>query len=470
MTPKTSLAHLNYDVLLHIITFLARHDLSSFMKTSSHCYDLCLRQLFQGPIEITSDNILSLHSSLRVGTVPSRSSFLSHIIIACSLVTLPCFSGGCGPMLSIEQLVCEILRDACHLKALQLDWGAASSSSYLSSTPTWAFHLEELHVPFVSQALCDKLTALSAPLRRLVMKFGPMNHFPAANPIALLEPFHASLDALDLSVVHCEDAKVQYLHVQNLTLSDCYYGLTRRGGIDIGPIVRAFPNLVDFTLYAAKVQPALSHWELGRCCDHVDVIERCRRLNQQHWQLAAADSSIWASLARVTGGHVVDIYMLGLCQPVPQVEIEALSEGTLWMLPYVLSDTRPSSLGITLFARDHILDALPRLIPAGEGTSRLGSLSLVLRCDVPDINVEKLISNIIELLLPHCIEALSVELSRWDTDGPYLLSQPCLTAIDTALEGVFRKCNDIALCLSNEIPSLRVIELKIGRHETRFTR
>ena len=113
---------------------------------------------------------------------------------------------------------------------------------------------------------------------------------------------------------------------------------------------------------------------------------------------------MWHSLTRVTVGHIVDLYMLGLCHAVRHVDIDALSEGTLWMVPHVLSDTHPSSLAITLFPRDHILDALAHLFPPGDGTASLTHLSLVLRCDVPKISVDKLtVSPTLAILLPYAV-------------------------------------------------------------------
>ena len=383
-----------------MIGFLPRHDLSSLMKTSHECYELCLRQLFRGPIELRADNIMSFHLCLRLGSSPSRPHFLRHVIVTCSLSVPTHPSGRKGDVPSIEHLLCDILQDACHLKRLQLDWGAASSSSYLRYASARATALEELTAPFVSQALCDTITSLSAPLRRLAMKFGPMNQFPATNPVVLLEPFSSTLEDLDLAVVQCEDGPVQYPLVTRLALSDCYYGMSR-GGVDIGPVARAFPHVLELSLSAAKVSPDVSHWLIGRCCDHADVIERCRRVNQQHWKEGA---DMWHSLTRVTVGHIVDLYMLGLCHAVRHVDIDALSEGTLWMVPHVLSDTHPSSLAITLFPRDHILDALAHLFPPGDGTASLTHLSLVLRCDVPKISVDKLtVSPTLAILLPYAV-------------------------------------------------------------------
>ncbi len=390
MTTRPFFEVLNVDVLLHVFSFLARRDLSLLMKTSHDCYELGLGQLFYGPIQLRADNIISFHSCLRLGSSPSRPSFLRHVIVTCSLSVPTHAASITHKAVSTEDLLRDILQDACHLKRLQLDWGAASSSSYLRYAAIGTTSLEELTAPFVTQALCDAITALAAPLRRLTIRFGPMNRFPAADPVSLLEPFCSTLEELDLSVVQCEEATVEYPLVSKLTLSDCYYGLLR-GGIDIAPVTRAFPNVFDLTLSAAKVHPEVSHWENGRSCDHADLIERCRQSNQRHW-LRGGD--MWPLLTHVTVGHVVDLYMLGLCQTVPCVSIQMLSAGTMWMLPCVLADMRPSSLAISLFARDHILDALGHLLSPGDGTVFLTQILLELHCDVPGVNIEKLIVSV----------------------------------------------------------------------------
>ena len=390
MCVTTSLAALNSDVLLHTITFLARPDLSSFMKTSHEYYFLGLSQLLRDPIELSADNILSFHACLRIGTSPARSSFLRHVIISCSLSRLSRARGTCGELPTIERLLSDVLRGASNLKRLRLDWGAASSSTYLHSAGSALSSLEEIEAPFVSQALWDSISGLAAPVRKLTAKFGPMHRFPAADPVVLLEPFRSTLEQLDLSVIHCEDETVQYGRVRRLTLADCYHGMLR-GGIDIAPVARGFPNVEAFALSAAKVHPEASQWSNGRCCDHMDMIERCRVMNQQHWRRAqGGDDAAWHSLTHVSAGHVIDLYMLGLCRPVPRVEIQALSEGTLWMLPHVLADTRPCRLTISLFARDHVFASLPRLFCPADAAN-LTRFSLDFRCDVPEVDVDAMV-------------------------------------------------------------------------------
>ena len=224
-----------------------------------------------------------------------------------------------------------------------------------------------------------------------------MHRLPAADPVTLLEPFQSTLEVLDLAMVQCEDDAGNYPRVHRQRLAHCYYGTTR-GGISIALVICAFPNVVDFSLSAAEVRPMVSHWEEGRCCDHADVIDRCRSLNMQ-WQ---HEHEGWLPLQSVSVGHVVDLYMLGLRRPVPHVEIQAFSEGTIWMFRHVLSDTRPSHLTLSLFARDHILDCIPRLIPAEDPATYLAQLSVIIRCDAPEIDVERIIVGCYSLFHIHC--------------------------------------------------------------------
>ncbi|RPD72518.1 hypothetical protein L226DRAFT_572965 [Lentinus tigrinus ALCF2SS1-7] len=297
-----------------------------------------------------------------------------------------------------------------------------------------------------------------------------MHRFPAADPIVLLEPFRSTLEQLDLSVIHCEDETVQYPHVRSLTLADCYHGMLR-GGIDVGPVARAFPNVETFTLSAAKVHPEASQWSNGRCCDHTGVIERCRVMNQQYWRCedGAGDDAAWQSLTHVAVGHVIDLYMLGLCRPVPRVEIKALSESTAWMLPHVLADTRPSSLVISLFARDYVLASLPRLFSPADGAS-LTRFSLDFRCDVPEVNVDQMVANLTALLAPLRVEHLSIRLARWDSAGPYRLSQDGLLAIDDALARIGDAADTVASQLMDRIPLSKALTMEVGRREARTMR
>ena len=384
---ETDLYALNWDVLLHMVTFLPRSDISSLMKTSREFYELGLRELFYDPVELRANNIQSLHTCLRIGTSQPRSHYLRDVTMSCTLSHLPLSRDGHIPM---EQLLRDVLQNATRLRRLRFDWGAASLSESFSVIMPTLHCLEEVYMPLVSQELWDSIKGLRAPIRKLTARFGPTNHpsFLTADPVTLLESFQSTLEELDLAVVQCEDTSVVYPAVQKLSLADCYYGRTR-GGIDIGPVMRAFPNVVDFSLSAAKAQPALSHWKEGRSCDHADLIDRCRAANVQ-WQREHPRET-WTSLGSVTAGHIVDLYMLGLCRPVPRVEVRAFSEGTLWMFRHVLSDTRPSHFTVSLFARDHVLDCLPRLIPDEESAASLRHVTVVLQCDEADIPVERIV-------------------------------------------------------------------------------
>ncbi|KAI1789444.1 hypothetical protein LXA43DRAFT_580598 [Ganoderma leucocontextum] len=463
--PITPLAALNWDVLLHIITFLTRPDVSSLMKTSHESYVLGLRQLFRDPVELRANNIQSLHTCLRIGTSHPRSHYLRDVTMSCTLSYPPPLPR--DSHVSMEQLLCDILRNASGLRRLRFDWGAASLSGSFSVVMPTLSSLEEAYLPLVSQELWDAIKGLRAPIRKLAAQFGPTNHFPAADPVSLLEPFQSTLEELHLAVIQCEDNSIVYPCVRKLSLADCYYGRTR-GGIDIGPVMRAFPNVVDFSLSAAKAQPALTHWKEGRSCDHADVINRCRAANGQ-WQREHPHEG-WTSLASVTVGHVVDLYMLGLCQTVHHVEIRAFSEGTLWMFRHVLSDTRPSHLTVSIFAHDHILDCLPRLIPAEDLTTSLSHLTLVLQCDAAHIAVERIIANVTDMLARLRVERLSLCMRRWDTVGPYRLSPNSLRAIDSALDAVHGQVGAVASRLLEGVPSLGELTLTVADREARWER
>ncbi|EJF56575.1 hypothetical protein DICSQDRAFT_174801 [Dichomitus squalens LYAD-421 SS1] len=456
---KLKLAVLNWDVLLRMVTLLSRPDVSSLMKTSHELYELCLRQLFHDPVEVRTDNILSLHGCLRIGTSHPRSHYLRDITISSSL---SCLSRSAGHV-AIENLLSDILNDASLLRCLRLDWGAAGLSTCFRLVPTALESLEEVHLPLVSQELWHNFQDLRSPIRKLTARFGPMHRLPAPNPISLLVSFGSTLEELHFAMVQFEDDTVCYPRVHKLHLADCYFGLTR-GGIDIAPVVRAFPHVLDFSLSAAQVKPMVSHWEEGRCCDHADVIDRCRVLNGQ-WQ---REHEGWMSLQSVTVGHIIDLYMLGFSRPIPHVGIQAFSEGTLWMFRHVLSDTRPSHLTISLFARDQILNCLPRLICAEDSATSLTQFTVVLRCDVAEINVEKIITNLTDLLVGLSVEDLSLRMLRWDTVGPYRLPQDGLRAIDSALDRIYGQTAGIAARILGGIPSLRQLTLTVAQREARW--
>ncbi|PIL27850.1 hypothetical protein GSI_11004 [Ganoderma sinense ZZ0214-1] len=472
--PETPLDALNWDILLYMVTFLSRPDVSSLMKTSHEFYELGLRELFRDPVELRANNVQSLHKCLHIGKSNPRSHYLRDVTMSCTLSHLPPVSRESN--VSMEQLLCDILQNASRLRKLRFDWGAASLSGSFSVVMPTLHCLEELYMPLVSQELWDSIKGLRAPIRKLAVHFGPTNHLPflTADPVSLLEPFQSTLEELDLAVVQCEDMSVVYPAVQKLSLADCYYGRTR-GGIDIGPVMCAFPNVVDFSLSAAKAQPALSHWKEGRSCDHADLIERCRTANTQ-WQREhphAAAGSGWAALESVTAGHVVDLYMLGLRRAVPRVEIRAFSKGTLWMFRHVVADTRPSHLAISLFAREDVLDCLPRLVPDAESADALRHLTLVLQCDDADIPVERIIAGVTGMLArPRLrVERLSLCMRRWDTVGPYRLSPRALRALDAALAAVWDgQAGAVAARLLDGIPALRELTLTVAEHEGRWAR
>ena len=139
------------------------------------------------------------------------------------------------------------------------------------------------------------------------------------------------------------------------------------------------PSVEEFAFSAARVTPEVAHWRDGRATDHIELIERCRDVNERVRSLGC---TAWPALERVSVGHVLDLYMLALPSAVRCVEIQALSEGTLWMLPHVLEDARPVELTLGLFAREHVLECIPHLLAPGESTANLRKLALEIQCDL----------------------------------------------------------------------------------------
>ncbi|KAH9887300.1 hypothetical protein C8Q73DRAFT_259725 [Cubamyces lactineus] len=452
---------LNWDVLVHMVTFLPRQDLSRLMKTCRAFHAVALREFLHDPIELRADNILSFYACIQGGQDFQRALFLRELVVSCSL-SRPRYRshdrterGDCEQM---AQLLTHILQNARLLKKLRLDWAAAGYSRYLHEASPTLVSLEELTIPFVSQSLWDDLEQLHAPLRRICAQFGPMLGSPVVDPLPLLERFQATLQDVDLSGVQFCDGSTQYPAVRRLSLSDCYSDFLL-GGVDVAPLRRSFPNISELSFSAARVHPEAIQWLDGRSCDKPELIERCRRSNK-HWQ---AQHGGWTHLKRVSVGHVVDLYMLGLEQHIPDVEIAMVSEGTLRMVQDVLNDTLPSSLSISLFALDRILDCIPRLFSPTESTRSLSRFALTLRCTKPVINIDKVIANVSALLAPLRVEHLVLCLRRWDTVGMYFLSVDDLRPIDISLVHIYGRADSIVKDFARNVPTLRTVTLIIGR-------
>ncbi|KAI0336615.1 hypothetical protein GY45DRAFT_1341687 [Cubamyces sp. BRFM 1775] len=444
-----------------VVTFLPRQDLSRLMKTCRALHAVALRELLRDPVELRADNILSFYACIQGGVDFQRALYLRELVVSCSLSRPRYLSHNHTERGDCEQtatLLACILQNAHQLKRLKLDWAAAGYSHYLRGASSMLSNLEELTVPFVSQGLLDDLAHLCAPLRRISAQFGAMHGSSVVDPLPLLERFRTTLEDIDLSGVQFCDGSTQYPAVHRLSLADCYSEFLL-GGIDIAPLCQSFPNISELSFSAARVHPEAMQWLDGRNCDKPELIERCRRANK-HWQ---AQHGGWNDLKRVSVGHVVDLYMLGLEQRVPHVEIAMLSEGTLRMVQDVLNDTLPSSLSMSLFALDRVLDCIPHLFSPGDSTRNLSRFTLTLRCTKPAININKVIDNVSTLLAPLRVEHLVVRLQRWDTVGMYFLGVDDLRPIDTSLVQLHGRAESIARDFARGIPALRTVTLIIGR-------
>lgn len=474
---------LNWDVLLHITTFLERRDLSRLSKTCHALHAITLRQLLYGPIDLRPDTLLSFHGFLTGDLTSPRAPFVRDLIINCSLSRPRRWckdSGDNEDLVPAAQILTAILGSTYRLRRLELDWAAAGLSSYLHDTVSALAHLEELRIPFVSQRLWDDLQGLRAPLRKLSMQLGPMQRSSVADPVPLMERFSSTLKEVSLASVQFKEGSVQYPGVHKLSLSDCYFDFLL-GGIDTAPVSSAFPNVTELSFSAARVHPEVSQWFEGRNCDKPELIERCRRANKD----GLKQDGGWQHLQQVRVGHVVDLYMLGLGEHVPHVEIEMLSESTFHMMQDVLRDTTPSSLSLSLFAVDRILDYIPRLFCPGDATDGLSHFALTLRCVKPTVDMDKLIvrvpqllsceellistlqTHLSELLAPLRVERLTVRLQRWDTVGIYYLPEEDLRPIDACLDRIYAQADDFAGRMMQGIPSLRDVYVRVGNRETK---
>ena len=72
--------------------------------------------------------------------------------------------------------------------------------------------------------------------------------------------------------------------------------------------------------------------------------------------------------------------------------------------------------------------------------------------------------------MPLRVEHLSIRLTRWDSAGPYRMSQEGLRAIDNALEHISETVQTLASRMVDYVPSLRALTMNIGRREARFMR
>ncbi|KAI0777344.1 hypothetical protein BD413DRAFT_467627 [Trametes elegans] len=464
MGSQSSLELLNWDVLSYIVTFLPRPDLARFMQACHTFHAVGLRQLLRGFIELTSDNILSFYKCIQADPA-RRALFVRELDISCSMrhpKQSPYDLMRHIDPLPAHQLVIAILRNARNLKRLGLDWSAAGIRGYLRDVAPALIRLEELRIANLSQGLWEDLQGLHAPLRKLSVKFGPMKGTPVADPVALLAQFAPTLTELHSSDVQFQGGETQttYPSVRTLSVENCYaeYML---GGIDVAPAMRAFPNVAELTFSAGENRPVVTQWLEGRSFDRPELIERCRRANKH----ALADGPGWAKLARVAGGHVIDLYMLGLEQHVPRVEISMLSEGTLHMLRDVLQDMRPASLALSLFAVDQIIACIPRLIKPDEATKGLSEFSLTLRCAKPALDIDTVVANVSALLAPLRVKRLTLELQCWEWVGTYLLSEEQRRAIDLYLDRIYNDAAETAKRFFAGVPSLRQVSVRVGDRE-----
>lgn len=381
---------LNWDILLHLATFLTRHDLSQLSKTCHTLYEASIRELLYDPVELRADNILSFHACLSGDDTSRRASLVRELVLNCSLSrprrAPKSIAGHAGAIPEVIEIITAILRTTHNLKRLELDWAAAGLSNYLHHALFALINLEELRIPFLSQSLWDDLQDLRAPLRKCSMQFGPMRDTTVADPIPLLENFSSTLEEVSFSNVQFTYGTTQYPKVRKLSLSNCYVDFLL-GGIDTASVTWAFPNVTDFSFSAVRVHPEISQWLEGRNSDKPELIQRCRRSNKH----AHSQRISWSSLQRISVGHVADLYMLGLEGHVPQVEIGMLSASTLYMLQDALQDTRPAALALSLFAVDRILECIPRLFNPGTAADRLSQFELTLRCMRPSIDTDKLV-------------------------------------------------------------------------------
>ncbi|KAI0371391.1 hypothetical protein BV20DRAFT_1035369 [Pilatotrama ljubarskyi] len=457
MSTASCVETLDWDVLSHIITFLGRPDVSRLTRTCRALHAVGIRQLLYDPIELWSDNIVSFYACVQGDAASHRGLFVRELNINCSLSRPRQRSDrderGCGAEnLPVSQLLAGILQRTTRLQRLEPDWAAAGLSSYLRDSA-------ELRIPFVSQALWEDLKHLRAPLRPLSIQFGPMQDSPVVDPVPLLARFSSTLEELDLSGVQFKARTTEYPRVRKLSISDCYCDFLL-GGIDLAPVRAAFPNVTELSFSAAKVHPEASQWLEGRSCDKPELVERCRRSNRKSGR---GQAGVWKHLERVTVGHVLDLYMLGLGMHVPHVEIKMLSESTIHMMQDVLEDTRPSSLALSLFAVDPGVDYIPQVLPSSGATDCLSSVALTLLCTRPAIDVDKVVHNLSAMPLPRRAERLAIHLRRWDTAGAYYLNDDDLPAIDAFLDQLTATSDHVVRSLAQGNPMLRTAALRIGQ-------
>ncbi|KAI0634731.1 hypothetical protein C8Q77DRAFT_1055140 [Trametes polyzona] len=457
---KSMINVLNWDVLLHITTFLARPDLSRLSQTCRALHALTLRQLFHDPIELNAKNLLSFYACLSRDGTGRRAAFVKELTINCSLSRLrrtDANSDAHEEYVPAAQVLAAILRSTHRLKRLELDWAAAGLSSYLPEAVSALANLDQIRIPFASQKLWDDLQNLRAPLRKISVQFGPVGGTGITDPVPLLERFSSTLQEADLSCVQFKESAVSYPRVSKLSVSNSYCDFFL-GGIDAAPVALAFPGLQELSLSAAGAHPEVSQWVNGRSCDKPELIERCRRTNKHD----LAELNGFQRLRKVVAGHVADLYMLGLNQHVPNVEIGMLSQSTLHMLEDVLQDTHPTSLTLSLFAVDHVLDCIPRLFKPSSATDGLAHMTLTLRCAKPDINTDKLLTNLSALLAPLRLGRLTLHFQRWDTVGVYYLPEKDLRPIDACLDRIYEHAGDIAGTIIKDVPSLRAVDVRVG--------
>ncbi|OSD01305.1 hypothetical protein PYCCODRAFT_538000 [Trametes coccinea BRFM310] len=333
--------HLNYDVLLLVMSFSDKQTLSCLMRTCKELYRPATRYLLEGGADIESEeHIVSFLPFLRADA-PYRASLLRQLRI--DLGYYGDVSSDAASLLE-ELLLC--LAPAGYLTDLIL-WNSEPllrSHPDLSTAIAQLSTLRYLEVYGVGQLGCRMLSELQATLAIAHISFEigpdelPFMHSTYDPTVLLRHSQHTLIYLITSYSGRLAGIPTVYPSITNLSLN--YMEMP-----DISQYVQAFPQLQFLTMYECN------GWEFG---DHAREGYQTQRERNQQMQRRLGS---WPKL-ELYEGSIVGLYHLGITCPISTLILDDQECMSLEpaMLIEVLEDAHPRYLKLDITGTSPLLD------------------------------------------------------------------------------------------------------------------
>ncbi|KAJ3551419.1 hypothetical protein NM688_g4715 [Phlebia brevispora] len=324
--PSTQV-HLNYDVLVSLLSHLdSFQDLLSFMSTCRLLRTAGIPYIFETRMEICSDKKLASLCRFLLADNPRRLGFLKQLAV----LTYP-------DSQETVELYLQVLKLAERLEEIEVWCGLPSLDSRIYTTLSNLTTIKTLTIRNLLFREAALLRRMRSPVEKVDISF--QYYDQPVDPVWLLHKFAPTLETLRvvLGIQQRDTPTTVYPRLHSLVAESCIFE-------KIGPLIDAFPNLCDLTIFSYRDE------------ESIDEVAIDRRANQE-----AQRSRCWSAMERVLG-DVLMLYRLGLNCSVRRLEIPWLEStgADRWtpsfhdMFSAVLSDTRPSTL--TLILRPAVFD------------------------------------------------------------------------------------------------------------------